>query len=779
MQAQAYTVGSHIVFGAGYAPTSPRQPLLAHELTHVVQQRGHRPHPTLEIGSQGDRAEQEADQMAAEAIGRGGQAPSRFTVAAALQRKEASPVADVPFPPAQSFDDLYGEYQRHRFLGQEAEAAALIPDLIAHMGMEEARHHAVAIAFWLMDRGDWAQAQAVLSELENAWWIQFVTTGIPVTIANIPATPSQLYERARTEAIAGRHTPAIHLLGMAYLFTQFILHDASQQRTGQLERTDAQIQAMGPGARDEAASVTMMTRVMAYSELGSIYDLLRNILGMYPRLEREAIVAGDSDRARQYSGLGLVARMELQERYTLRGTTALTMESAATTTNLGAAGYTIYGRDLVTTETVTPLPGTRTPAELGTLPTYSATMEALTDSIAGQEEFLTELFVYPEIQREFRGGLPDMNTLGDRLRVWRTMLRVYQRDNLFPLSALTHLIQDYMQRFTFHSEYNIRDFGVSYLSSDFPVDLAGRAARDCGVYALMTAYEVYRTARDASPRLDLGFRLYAMPEHVILVISDRAEDEFYVVNNNRVIGPRTGAASEETVLAEVGSAYGQVFGRQFGVAPGVAVNLGSTALGDAAFRRQIWQRYQVGTATGLALERPPRVAPDQPVTVEEATQHTYQRYYEDLRHFDAGTRTLAQRLGDLSQATLSLGNEAARDRLSHDLPNVIALGRALTLIFMERGPQADILVDETRARRLLGRGFARQVPDIVGRQSIYLFTEAQGHPLAHLAMALLRFEALGGTLSPEAQQLIHDLRQISALNTDIDRYDRAGRPATF
>ncbi|MFM7464596.1 MAG: DUF4157 domain-containing protein, partial [Cyanobium sp.] len=42
VHALAYTVGSHVVFGAGrYAPSSPEgQRLLAHELAHVVQQGG-------------------------------------------------------------------------------------------------------------------------------------------------------------------------------------------------------------------------------------------------------------------------------------------------------------------------------------------------------------------------------------------------------------------------------------------------------------------------------------------------------------------------------------------------------------------------------------------------------------------------------------------------------------------------------------------------------------------------------------------------------------------
>jgi hypothetical protein len=53
--ASAYTVGSHIVFGAGrYAPeTADGQRLLAHELAHVVQQGGEHPHAALRHAADG------------------------------------------------------------------------------------------------------------------------------------------------------------------------------------------------------------------------------------------------------------------------------------------------------------------------------------------------------------------------------------------------------------------------------------------------------------------------------------------------------------------------------------------------------------------------------------------------------------------------------------------------------------------------------------------------------------------------------------------------------
>lgn len=65
--ANAYTVGDHIVFGDGrYAPhTRDGRHLLAHELTHVVQQGGIGLPAQLSVGATGHAGEREADQAAA------------------------------------------------------------------------------------------------------------------------------------------------------------------------------------------------------------------------------------------------------------------------------------------------------------------------------------------------------------------------------------------------------------------------------------------------------------------------------------------------------------------------------------------------------------------------------------------------------------------------------------------------------------------------------------------------------------------------------------------
>lgn len=67
--ALAYTVKPNIVFGTGqYAPhTREGQGLLAHELTHILQQQSNtlrHPQAKLTISSPGDASEREADRMA-------------------------------------------------------------------------------------------------------------------------------------------------------------------------------------------------------------------------------------------------------------------------------------------------------------------------------------------------------------------------------------------------------------------------------------------------------------------------------------------------------------------------------------------------------------------------------------------------------------------------------------------------------------------------------------------------------------------------------------------
>ena len=113
VDAQAYTVGRDLVFGAGrYAPQSPGgEQLLAHELAHVLQQRATVPGPAadLRIGAPHDPLEAAADRRAHAALAGPGSGHSPAEAAAAsstaapvanvLQRQPVSPLAQPAKPP--------------------------------------------------------------------------------------------------------------------------------------------------------------------------------------------------------------------------------------------------------------------------------------------------------------------------------------------------------------------------------------------------------------------------------------------------------------------------------------------------------------------------------------------------------------------------------------------------------------------------------------------------------------------------------------------------------
>ncbi len=71
VQARAFTTGQDIFFSSGeYSPSSAAgQQLLAHELTHVVQQRGAPTSGELRVSDPGDALEREASHVAGHVAG--------------------------------------------------------------------------------------------------------------------------------------------------------------------------------------------------------------------------------------------------------------------------------------------------------------------------------------------------------------------------------------------------------------------------------------------------------------------------------------------------------------------------------------------------------------------------------------------------------------------------------------------------------------------------------------------------------------------------------------
>lgn len=110
VNARAYTVGRHIVFGPGSNTRSgtPRRHLLAHELTHVVQQRAADvPAGPIALSRGDEHAEYEAEANAA-TLPRN-VAPAVSMTSPTLQRKDADEKAKEPLDDDKDDDDRVGE----------------------------------------------------------------------------------------------------------------------------------------------------------------------------------------------------------------------------------------------------------------------------------------------------------------------------------------------------------------------------------------------------------------------------------------------------------------------------------------------------------------------------------------------------------------------------------------------------------------------------------------------------------------------------------------------
>jgi hypothetical protein len=322
-------------------------------------------------------------------------------------------------------------------------------------------------------------------------------------------------------------------------------------------------------------------------------------------------------------------------------------------------------------------------------------------------------------------------------------------------------METYLRHFTRHTEYNISDFGVSYLDRELPEDLAGRVIRDCGVYAVAVAYEVYRTARHAVPPLHLDFTIYSMLAHVVLVISDRARGNHYLVDNDRITGPFTG-----DVLDSVARAYARVSGRRAVIGSAARVPLGSTSEAEARFRSAVWRRYRASSRWGLA-----------PVTVDsgeagatenQRREQAYAEHYRAVASFDAETERVHDGVEALLRELQSVTSaETRRTVLLRHLPSLFERAQALRVLL------------EGHAIRL---PLVTPTPSFFAERIVWLLTsgrEDQPHALLRIARALLYFEGLGGSLSAEQAAFVAWVGTLQLFRRDLASYLGAGRPPAF
>jgi len=91
------------------------------------------------------------------------------------------------------------------------------------------------------------------------------------------------------------------------------------------------------------------------------------------------------------------------------------------------------------------------------------------------------------------------------------------------------LIRQYMSAFTVHTPDNIIDGKLNELQIHYPRTLTGQLIHDCGVYALRTTFMLSLLRNHDG--LGLSFRFIRLPQHTSLIITGNGVPTYFVQNN--------------------------------------------------------------------------------------------------------------------------------------------------------------------------------------------------------------------------------------------------------
>jgi hypothetical protein len=117
------------------------------------------------------------------------------------------------------------------------------------------------------------------------------------------------------------------------------------------------------------------------------------------------------------------------------------------------------------------------------------------------------------------------------LQKYKDMTGPKAQDKAKALSAVIGLLYDYLGAFTIHARftdiYDKGEFKDAYFNKPFPRTLSGQLVQDCGVYAMRVAYILSLVRAE----LGLRFRFIRMPAHVGLIITGDGMP-MYIAHNN-------------------------------------------------------------------------------------------------------------------------------------------------------------------------------------------------------------------------------------------------------
>lgn len=734
--ARATTFGESIFFAGGqFAPnTGAGRRLLLHELGHVAQQ--------TRVGGIGPRLQR-----------------------APAQAGRVDATSEVPEVVTSSPDSSSKPSDGERI-------APLVenPDLIDKLSPKQIADHGMWLASTLLAHGHVDLGRRMLGRMTGNEVTQVWQTDIGAKLGSVdPKVAQDLIDQAIRAALDREHGFAMELLATVYNVTQIALFQAS-------------------------ATITS-SPMAGQAELDVWQEMLKQIFAIYPALIRQNMRTGDKDSEKEYKREWEKIKADLFVRHTISetpmGRQIPNMPPLPRGPNdidpivIGTAEVTKYQKKALSTgevinervqfdmrgtgvgsSTKSVKPVTQEHASLQA-PTLTDSMRHIAADVAGQQDFVTKLYGYETIRKEFPDGPPNLRDREERIRVWAAIYDADEVPRAIALRGTMQMIAEYLALYTLHSSWDIADSGKTYLSQEMPTDLAGRLLLDCGVYALSVATELFAAVK-RSGKGTLEAEIYIVPAHVVLILLHESTDEFYMVNNDTIQGPakipRNIQGVDDPLLGMVATAFSGVVGQGNDpvtdiVAPYGRVKMGSTAEHtEEDFNKRYWDRYQTVSQGYSALANADYSRNPEDYDKYNAVEK-YRKDMGDYRDLSAQLhKELIEKYVSVITETDDATVRAAEQQLLSDKANLFGLADELLAIFVPYGPssaQPGLLGDAVAPRG--GRSKQARAAEAIlepklqpGKADPYLFhTELQlgdvyMHPLVLFKKVLQRMLSARG-----------------------------------
>ncbi len=624
-----------------------------------------------------------------------------------VQRQPAPPAAA---PQSRRWKDVFADLRHARRYFKDR-VPALVQELLDVVDVKEYDLDILSEAMGQVEELTQEGNIPAADRLLNAVNIQFqraylkgqdLPTGGMLTVGQkVMGDPGVLIGMGQKAARAGEHGRAFKLFGVAIEILSY----------------------MALSLTEKGGSFDPKKRSNRYWRFQRIYNEMREIYRFYFVLEAEALAAGNAAKAAEARNMASKLHGELKHQLKPLGNIEAEIAEFTVLNPPGRRPLLQIDGSNHTHTDLSELPGHPFPADVIASPHGQEVekLEQVQSALIGQAGFQAEIAREPAIQKAFGNDPVDLNDTAKRQKVWSTMYGVFKARGAGALSSLMELMGRYLKHHTHHTSFNVRDFGDSYLTSEMPADLTGRLVRDCGVYALTVAWEVFQTVKAGDPSLKVKFTLATLLDHIVLVITDETAQETYLVNNElitKVAKPAPGSTSgagtpppkAPVMEEEVAKQYLLVRSLPYLVSPVNLMNIGSTADAAGSFKGAAWTRYLAST------QHMAKVKVD----------------FTMLELFSIQSEALDKEVNTLAPSASDPGAISAW--LTQNWPSIASM----LVRFEQIGTQA----------------FKGLAPPAGSRNAVAFRWPGSNHPVLRIALILLRLRKLGQPLTADQQKYL-------------------------